>query len=150
MITRVTKEGGNVVCDRPLSSLTAYLPDGDYILTVESIEVWRRKQRRSSRQNSFMWVWFNDLAHIFNALSGEPYWTAQIVHDHLCDVLGHDDISPIGIKVHVPVKTSRLSVAELSDFLTRCQAYLAEQLHMNAPLPTDPDYNAFLNTFSNL
>jgi hypothetical protein len=126
------------------------MPDGDYMLTVESLATWRRRQRRTDRQNSLMWVWFGDLAHAFNALAGQDYWTSAKVHDYLCAALGSDERSPEGLVTRVPVKTSRLNTQALSDFLTRCQAHLAEELHMDCPLPTDPDYNAFLNTFSNL
>lgn len=149
MIVRVSKAGGQVNDQRSIEQLLAYLPNDDYVLTVETRREWSRRQGRTNDQNALMWAYFADIAKVLNSQYGDDYWDSRKVHDYLCNLWKVEEITPDGEVWSKPMRTSQLSKAKMTEFLQKVQAWLASEHGCNVPLPDDDgyeDFKHFINT----
>ena len=144
MLTFVTKSAGRVTDQRTLDHLLSHMPNGEYAFTIEPKAQWRKRQGRSTKQNSLLWAYLGDIALLLNqADGGDCLWNAQRLHDFFCSVFATDDVSPSGMPYRKPLRTSSLTVAQMSELLQRIQMWLSANLGMSIPLPGDDDYNDF-------
>lgn len=150
MIARVTKCAGQVDDQRTIGQLLDYLPNDDYVITVESRKDWNRRQGRTNDQNALMWAYFSDIAKVLNNQYGDDYWSSRLLHDYFCNLWRTEEITPDGEVWNKPLRTSQLSKSKMTEFLQRVQAWAATEHGCNIPLPDDEGYDDFHNFVSNI
>ena len=143
MIVHILKENGVVTNVRNINDLCAYMPNGEYVLTIETKAQWERKRPRTLSQNALMWVWFEAIANLFNQQYGDDYWNAQKVHDYFCDMFKKIEVTPDGRPYNVPVRTSKLNKKQMTEFMNKIQGYIATEHGASVPLPDDDKYADF-------
>lgn len=143
MVYHVTKSSGSVNDQRTVAQLLNFVPNGEYVITVETKQQWNRRQGRTNDQNALMWAYFRDAAKVLNDYTGDTYWDSRRLHDYLCNMWRVDDITPEGEVWSKPMRTSQLSKAKMTEFLQRVQAWLATEYGCNVPLPDDDNYDEF-------
>ena len=124
MIVHLHKENGHVTDQRTLDSVCGFLPNGDYVATIEPKAQWEKRQPRTISQNALFWLWCADIANFFNKTYGD---------DHCIDKW---------------VETSKLNKRQMTDFMNKIQSYMATEHGATVPLPDDEKYNDFKNIYS--
>ncbi len=146
MVSFIKKSSDGTTDDRrTIEQMVAYLPAGEYVITVEPKRQWQSRLPRSNDQNALMWAFFKDIARLLCMEYGDDYWDAQRVHDYFCMLFADDETAPDGTPWRRPLRTSRLKKQQMSEFLERVQANLAAEHGMRVPLPSDDDYIEFHN-----
>ena len=131
----ITKDKQGVRFSQSLDYILSTLREGEYTLTIE-----RQSKRRTIPQNALMWMWFT-------CISRETGQSVQDVHDTYCArFLSRMAISPRGDCYHVYGHTSKLSTAEMTDFMNQVQADAAE-MGIILPLPEDQFYQDFIEEY---
>lgn len=143
MVYHVHKSSGSVNDQRTVAQLLNFVPNGEYVITVETKQQWNRRQGRTNDQNALMWAYFRDAAKVLNDYTGDTYWDSRRLHDYLCNMWRVDDITPEGEVWSKPMRTSQLSKAKMTEFLKRVQAWLATEYGCDVPLPDDDNYDEF-------
>lgn len=143
MVYHVHKSSGSVNDQRTVAQLLQFVPNGEYVITVETKQQWNRRQGRTNDQNALMWAYFRDAAKVLNDYTGDTYWDSRRLHDYLCNMWRVDDITPEGEVWSKPMRTSQLSKAKMTEFLQRVQAWLATEYGCDVPLPDDDNYDEF-------
>ena len=143
MTVHVTKTAGSVNDQRSISQLLDYMPNGDYVISIETRTQWARRQGRSSEQNRLLWAFLADIARLLNNQYGDDYWNTQNLHDYICSRFAVEQVTPDGEVWSQPLSTSRLSKAQFTELLKRIQAWLAAEHGCNVPLPDDDNYIEF-------
>ena len=131
----ITKSKEGVRWSRPLDYVLTLLRDGDYTVTIA-----RKKEKRTLSQNALMWMWFTCISQE----TGQP---VQDVHDTYCArFLARRAVTPRGDIIRVYGSTSKLTTAEMSDFMNQVQADAAE-MGIILPLPEDAYYQDFVTEY---
>ena len=143
MIVHILKENGVVTDVRNINDLCAYMPNGEYVLTIETKAQWERKRPRTLSQNALKWVWFEAISNLFNQQYGDDYWNAQKVHDYFCDMFKKIEVTSDGRPYNVPVRTSKLNKKQMTEFMNKIQGYIAAEHGASVPLPDDDKYADF-------
>ena len=86
MVIHLHKEDGRVTDGRTLDEALRFLPNGDYVATVETKEQWMKRQPRTLPQNALFWIWCADIANFFNKSYGDDRWNKDNVHDLFCEI----------------------------------------------------------------
>jgi inosine-uridine nucleoside N-ribohydrolase len=133
----LTKENGVVRMSRPLDTLTALLPNGQYVLTVK-----KKTTPRSRNQNALMWMWFQ-------CISEATGNTKEEVHDAYCYMFLSRPVTFGRRQGSVPCGTSHLTSSEMKDFLDKVQADAAAELGITLPNPDDLYYQEFYEQYHN-
>lgn len=143
MVIHITKADGHTTDGRTLDECLAYLPNGEYVATVEPKSQWEKRQPRSLNQNALIHVWFKHLAKAFNAEYGDDYWTADKVKEYFADLFGQDEITPDGKVWRRPLSTSELNKRQMYEYMERIQAHVAVENGITVPLPDDDKFAEF-------
>lgn len=103
------------------------------------IRISEKKTVRSLAQNRILWKWNSEIqAHMadhYGHMASAEDW-----HEVLCEKLLPTHIVEIDGEYHtVRTRTSKLSVADMADYLTRLEMYCAEYLNIQLTRP-DNDY----------
>lgn len=131
----ISKSREGVQWSRPLASVLSLLRNGEYEVTFK-----RKSEKRTLSQNALMWLWFNCISHE----TGQP---VQDVHDTYCArFLARTAVTARGDIIRVYGQTSRLTTAEMTQFMNEVQADAAE-MGIVLPLPEDEFYNDFINEY---
>jgi len=148
MVIHIKKEGGHVTDQRTLDQCCAFLPNGDYVATIETKEQWEKKQPRTLSQNALFYVWCNHIANFFNTEYGDDHWNKNNVHDLFCEMYKQPIVLPDGRVVDKWVETSKLNKKQMRDFMEKIQAYMATEHGATVPLPDDEKYSEFRSHYS--
>ena len=148
MIIYIKKENGHITDGRTLDQCCAFLPNGDYVATIETKAQWEKKRPRTVSQNALLWIWFQDIANFFNTTYGNSGWNKQSVHDLFCEMFKTIEILPNGQIVNKWVETSKLNKKQMTDFMNKVQEYMATEHGATVPLPDDDKYKDFQNIYS--
>lgn len=143
MIVHLHKENGHVTDGRTLDQCCAFLPNGDYVATIEPKAQWERKQPRTLNQNALLHVWFKHIAIMFNTTHGDDYWNADRVKDYFSVMFATDEVTPDGEVWRKPVSTSKMTKHQMTEYMSRIQAYVATEEGIRVPLPDDEKYRDF-------
>lgn len=148
MVIHLKKDNGKVTDGRTLDQCCAFLPNGDYVVTIEPRSQWEKKRPRTASQNALFYVWCQDIANFFNTTYGDSMWNKQNVHDLFCEMFKQVEVLPNGQTVMKWVETSKLNKKQMTDFMNKIQEYMATEHGATVPLPDDDRYKDFQNTFS--
>lgn len=148
MIIHIKKENGHVTDGRTLDQCCGFLPNGDYVATIEPRAQWEKKRPRTLSQNALLWIWFQDIANFFNVTYGDSMWNKQNVHDLFCEMFKTIEILPNGQIVNKWVETSKLNKKQMTDFMNKVQEYMATEHGATVPLPDDDKYKDFQSIYS--
>ena len=118
MIVHLHKENGHVTDQRTLDSVCGFLPNGDYVATIEPKATWEKRQPRTLNQNALLWIWFADIANFFNKTYGDDHWNKDNVHDLFCEMFRYPVALPNGQVIDKWVETSKLNKRQI--FLLVC------------------------------
>lgn len=143
MVIHVKKECGHTTDGRTLDECLVYLPNGEYVMTVEAKAMWEKRQPRTLNQNALIHVWFKYIAKAFNAKYGDDYWSADRVKEYFADLFGQDEVTPSGMPWRKPLQTSRLTKKQMYEYMERIQAYVATEEGITVPLPDDDKFAEF-------
>ena len=131
----ISKRGGKVLnletIKKQLDCVLNIIANGEYELSVS-----KRKKQRSLDQNALMWKWFS----IIEDATGT---NKQDIHDFYCKKF-LKRIVFVGNREEVVVGgTSKLSTADMSNFMNMIQADAATELGITLPTAEDL-YNYFI------
>lgn len=147
MIIYLKKENGHVTDTRTLDQACSFLPNGDYVATIETEEQYKKRQPRTNNQNALFWVWCQDIANFFNKTYGGQ-WDRYSVHDLFCEMFKQAKVLPNGQVIDKWVETSKLTKRQMTDFMNRIQEYMATEHGATVPLPDDDKYKDFQLLYS--
>ena len=134
----ITKSKEGVRYSRSIDYILTTLRDGEYTMTIE-----RKKNKRTLSQNALMWMWFTCISRE----TGQP---VQDIHDIYCArLLSRTAVTPRGEIVRVYGQTSKLSTAEMTEFMNAVQADAAE-MGIILPLPEDAYYQDFVEEYKSI
>ena len=148
MIVHLRKENGHVTDQRTLDQVCGFLPNGEYVATIEPKAQWERKQPRTANQNALLWVWFSDIANFFNKTYGDDHWNKDNVHDLFCEMFRYPVVLPNGQVIDKWVETSKLNKRQMTDFMNKVQSYMSTEHGATVPLPDDDKYKDFKELYS--
>lgn len=148
MVIHLHKEDGRVTDGRTLDEALRFLPNGDYVATVETKEQWMKRQPRTLPQNALFWIWCADIANFFNKSYGDDRWNKDNVHDLFCEMFRQPVALPDGRVVDKWVETSKLNKRQMRDFMDKIQSYMATEHGVAVPLPDDDRYADFKALYS--
>lgn len=146
MIIHLRKENGKVTDGRTLDECLAFLPNGDYVATVETRAQWEKRNPRTLSQNALFYLWCATIANFFNTQYGGD-WDKDSVHDLFCEMFRYPVVLPDGRIVDKWVETSKLTKKQMTEFMNRIQAYMAAEHGMVVPLPDDDRYADFKEVY---
>lgn len=86
------------------------------------IVVREYKSKRNSAQNKLLWATYNEIADLTGKSADAWHWWFK------CNLIGYDEVEVNGEVTKLPHSTTRLDVKEFSDYVTRVQAWAAENL----------------------
>lgn len=150
MVIHLSKVNGNVTDVRTLDECCRFLPNGDYVATIEEKADWEKRQPRTLSQNALCWVWFADIANFFNKTYGDDSWNKDNVHDLFCEMFRSPVVLPNGQVIDKWVETSKLNKRQMTDFMNKVQSYMATEHGATVPLPDDERYNDFHDLYSTM
>lgn len=148
MVIHINKEKGKVTDQRTLDQCCAWLPNGEYVVTIEPRAQWLKKQPRTLNQNALLHVWFKHIAIMFNRNHGDDYWTAEKVKDYFAVMFATDEVTPEGEVWRKPVSTSKMTKHQMFEYMNRIQAHVATEEGIRVPLPDDDKFNDFQIIYS--
>lgn len=127
--------------EHPFDYLCSLLRDGEY-----TIEIKRRKKRRSISQNNLYWMWCQCIADSMNEENGENT-SSEDIHEILRRKFLMSTKVINGVTTPMPRSTTQLSTEEFTVYLEKIQAYMATEWHITLPLPQDRYYELFINQY---
>ena len=140
MVIHLKKENGHVTDQRTLDQCCSFLPNGDYVATIETRAQWEKRQPRTLSQNALLHVWFKHIAIMFNTKHGDDYWNADRVKDYFAVMYATDEVTPDGEIWRKPVSTSKMTKHQMTEYMNRIQAYVAVEEGIRVPLPDDEKF----------
>lgn len=143
MIVHLRKENGHVTDQRTLDQVCGFLPNGDYVATIETKAIWEKKQPRTLSQNALFYVWCSAIANFFNATYGDDHWNKDNVHDLFCEMYKQPVVLPNGQVIDKWIETSKLNKKQMTEFMNKIQGYMASEHGVAVPLPDDDKYRDF-------
>ena len=143
MFIHLLKQDGHITDQRNLDQCCAYLPNGEYVATIEPKEQWLKRQQRTLSQNALAHVWFKHIAVALNSQYGDDYWTADKVKDYFAVMFATDEVKPDGEIWRKPVSTSKLTKKQMTEYMERIQVYMLTEHGIRVPLPDDAKFKDF-------
>lgn len=143
MIVHLHKENGHVTDQRTLDAVCGFLPNGDYVATIEPKAQWERKQPRTLNQNALFHVWCRYIAKALYEYTGEEDWTADSVKQFFAFRFGESKFTPNGEPYVSVVETSKLTKKEMNEYMNKIQAHVLTYCGIRVPLPEDEKFNDF-------
>lgn len=147
MVVHLLKDRGHVTDRRTLDELMGFLPNGEYVATIEPKAQWERRQPRTLSQNALIHVWFRHIAIALNQQYGDDYWTADKVKDYFAVMFATDEIKPDGAIWRKPVSTSKLNKTAMREYMDKIQAYMLREHGIRVPLPDDAKFKDFQDIY---
>jgi hypothetical protein len=114
-----------------LNNRFGLLSNGSYEIIIRKAKV-----KRTTSQNSMMWLWFQCIAM-------ETGNTKEDIHDYYCGKYLKREIEVNGEIVDVIGGTSRLDTVVMTNFLNNVQADAASELGITLPTPDDLHWKEF-------
>ena len=148
MIIHLRKDQGHVTDGRTLDQCMEFLPNGDYVATIETKTQWLKRQPRTLSQNALLHVWFKHIAVAINTQYGDDYWNADKVKDYFAMVYATDEVTPDGKPWRKPVSTSKLTKKQMTEYMERIQAHMLTEHGIRVPLPEDERFKDFQLEYS--
>ena len=143
MVFHIHKEEGKVGDQRTLDQCCAWLPNGDYVVTIETKAQWMKKQPRTLNQNALFHVWCRYIAKALYEYSGDENWTADTVKKFFAYRFGEGKFTPNGEPYHDSVETSKLNKKQMTEYMNKIQAYMLSECGVRVPLPDDDRFREF-------
>lgn len=147
MIIHLLKENGHITDKRSLDDCCAYLPNGEYVATIEPKAQWERRQPRSLNQNALLHHWLRYIANALNAKYSTNYWDIDRVKDEFAVKFATDEVTPSGKVLKRPVSTSKLTKKQMHDYMEQIQAEILVEEGITVPLPDDERFSEFQNIY---
>ena len=148
MVIHLKKDNGHVTDGRTLDQCMEFLPNGDYVATIETKAQWLKRQPRTLSQNALLHVWFKHIAVAINTQYGDDYWNADKVKDYFAMVYATDEVTPDGKPWRKPVSTSKLTKKQMTEYMERIQAHMLTEHGIRVPLPEDERFKDFQLEYS--
>jgi hypothetical protein len=148
MVIHLRKDQGHVTDGRTLDQCMEFLPNGDYVATIETKTQWLKRQPRTLSQNALLHVWFKHIAVAINTQYGDDYWNADKVKDYFAMVYATDEVTPDGKPWRKPVSTSKLTKKQMTEYMERIQAHMLTEHGIRVPLPEDERFKDFQLEYS--
>ena len=148
MIVHLHKENGHVTDQRTLDQCMGFLPNGDYVATIETRAQWEKRQPRTLSQNALLHVWFKHIAIALNSQYGDDYWNADLVKDYFAIKYATDEVKPDGEIWRKAVSTSKMTKKQMTEYMERIQAYMLTEHGIKVPLPDDDKFKDFQIIYS--
>ena len=143
MIVHLRKENGHVTDQRTLDQCCAWLPNGEYVVTIETRAQWLKKQPRTLNQNALFHVWCRYIAKALYEYTGDENWTADMVKKFFAYRFGEGKFTPSGEPYHESVETSKLNKKQMTEYMNKIQAYMLAECGVRVPLPDDEKFKEF-------
>jgi hypothetical protein len=108
------------------------------------VEIILKREKRSIPQNSLYWLWMACLSH-------ETGGDKEQVHETLKDMFLPKTpvVGLFGEVFQKPVSTSKLDIAQFTEYLNQIQVFASSELGIVLPLPEDLSWAAFEETYKN-
>ena len=143
MVIHINKEEGKVGDQRTLDQCCAWLPNGEYVVTIETRAQWLKKQPRTLNQNALFHVWCRYIAKALYEYTGDENWTADMVKKFFAYRFGEGKFTPSGEPYHENVETSKLNKKQMTEYMNKIQAYMLAECGVRVPLPEDEMFKDF-------
>lgn len=147
MIIHLLKQEGHITDKRTLDQCCAFLPNGEYVATIEPKAQWLKRQPRTLSQNALLHVWFKHIGIALNSQYGDDYWTADKVKDYFAVMFATDEVKPDGVIWRKPVSTSKLNKTAMREYMDKIQAYMLREHGIRVPLPDDAKFKDFQDIY---
>lgn len=148
MVIHLRKDQGHVTDGRTLDQCMEFLPNGDYVATIETKTQWLKRQPRTLSQNALLHVWFKHIAVALNTQYGDDYWNAEKVKDYFASHYATDEVMPDGVIWRKAVSTSKMTKKQMTGYMERIQAYMMAEHGIKVPLPDDDKFKDFQLEYS--
>lgn len=148
MIIHLRKDQGHVTDQRTLDQCMGFLPNGDYVATIETRAQWEKRQPRTLNQNALLHVWFKHIAIALNLQYGDDYWNADLVKGYFAIKYATDEVKPDGEIWRKAVSTSKMTKKQMTEYMERIQAYMLTEHGIKVPLPDDDKFKDFQIIYS--
>ena len=148
MIVHLHKENGHVTDTRTLDECCKFLPNGDYVATIETKAQWEKKQPRTLNQNALFHVWCRYIANALYQYTGDSDWNADSVKAFFAYKYGESKFTPNGEPYVSVVETSKLNKKQMTDYMNKIQVYMLSECGIRVPLPDDEKYKDFKELYS--
>lgn len=124
--------------ERTIDSWLHSISKGTYVIKLEKMQ----KQRTIS-QNALMWTWFEAIAQEWSEATDECYTKEQVKEMFTRKFLPVD--SPLGV---VGRSTSSLNTEQMTEFLNRVQAYMAQEWGITLPSTEDREFEEWKKQYA--
>lgn len=114
---------------RVVQHITALNIDKPWAITIEP-----HKERRSLSQNALMWKWINEVAQYVHEATGQD---SDDVHEFFKAKFLPPRIVELGGEIIEWRTTTRLTTAEMSEYMNKIYAWVTTELGLLLPVPQD-------------
>ncbi len=135
--TTLTKHNGAVTMEKSFDYLCSLLRNGVY-----TVKIVRKTAPRTISQNSLMWMWFKCMEEATGQLKDD-------FHDYYKAKFLSRQVAVGGRWVTVVGSTTKLNTLQMTDYLEKIKADAATEFGITLPLPTDRNYQTFVNEYRN-
>ena len=135
-VVTMKKDGERLTFDQELPYVFSLLSNGSYTITIK-----KASQKRSIPQNDLMWMWLT-------CIERETGTQKDDVYMYYCKRYLMKTIQIGDKQERIYNTSSKLSAAEMTEFLNHIQADAATELGIRLPLPEDRFFEAFYAQFN--
>lgn len=135
-VVTMKKDGERLTFDQELPYVFSLLSNGTYTITIK-----RANQKRSIPQNDLMWMWLT-------CIERETGTPKDDVYMYYCKRYLMKTIQIGDKQERIYNTSSKLSAAEMTEFLNHIQADAASELGIRLPLPEDRFFEQFYAQFN--
>ena len=135
-VVTMKKDGERLTFDQELPYVFSLLSNGSYTITIK-----KANQKRSIPQNDLMWMWLT-------CIERETGTPKDDVYMYYCKRYLMKTIQIGDKQERIYNTSSKLSAAEMTEFLNHIQADAATELGIRLPLPEDRFFEAFYAQFN--
>jgi len=147
MVIHLLKQDGRITDKRTLDECCAFLPNGEYVATIEPKAQWEKRKPRTLNQNALFHVWCHYIGNALNAKYDTTYWDADKVKAELSVVFATEEVKPNGETWRKPVSTSKMTKRQMHDYMERIQAEMLVEEGITVPLPDDARFKDFQDIY---
>ena len=135
-VVTMKKDGERLTFDQELPYVFSLLSNGTYSITIK-----KANQKRSIPQNDLMWMWLT-------CIERETGTPKDDVYMYYCKRYLMKTIQIGDKQERIYNTSSKLSAAEMTEFLNHIQADAATELGIRLPLPEDRFFEQFYAQFN--
>lgn len=147
MVIHLLKKDGHITDQRNLDQCCAYLPNGEYVATIEPKEQWEKRQPRTLSQNALLHLWCRYIANALNAKYAVNYWDTDRVKEEFAVMFATEEVRPDGRTWRRPVSTSKMTKKQMHEYMERIQAEILVEEGITVPLPDDERFKDFQDIY---